>query len=721
MVDKNTIFGGMLTTLGANKKTNCDALGIPWEPKYMLIGDANGTDPVPSASQTKLINQVYRAQLNQLRVSDKDANVLIAELVLPPDVGGWWIRELALEDKDGVFCAVSNVAPSYKPLLEQNSGRNQVVRMHIITNGTSNIQLKIDPSVVLATREYVDTRIFEELCKLDTKQSVRVATTANITLAGLQTIDSVALLDGDRVLVKNQSAGKDNGLYVAAAGVWSRSLDADSSAEVTSALLVSVEQGASQADTRWQLVTDGAIALGTTPLVFQNVNHGLAPINSPAFTGTPIAPTAPVGTNTNQLATTAFTQAALAALVDSSPGALDTLNELAAALGDDPNFATTVTNALATKAPLNGPIFTGEPRAPTPAPGDSDTSLATTAYVQQALNGGSVINVAGSGNIALTASQLGAGLIVLTGALTGNRVVVAPTVIGRYQFWNATTGNFTLTVKTAAGTGVAVSQGQSSLLFGDGSNIYLQQSDFISPVLRGTPTAPKAPRFDVSDQVMTAAAVQARGLQYSSFVSLGGAVPGNVSHIGGIVHFTGAGFPSYSLPDSAANNIPPGAVIRLHNWSVSNLALAVQGADKAQENNDTASSAATRSIPPDTYVDCLYIGSGVWMLMGTGVAGKTRQFGALLAPNGYQRLPSGLLMQWMTANFASALKSVVFNLPAAFPNQFFGCSVSLTDSAIYDSTGQPFVAGMPNGLGQVLLQSNYTASQSAIRVLAFGY
>ncbi|MDF2793127.1 MAG: phage-related tail fiber protein-like protein [Pseudomonas orientalis] len=159
MVDKNTIFGGMLTTLGANKKTNCDALGIPWEPKYMLIGDANGTDPVPNPSQTRLVNQVYRAQLNQLRVSEKDANVLIAELVLPPDVGGWWIRELALEDKDGVFCAVSNVAPSYKPLLEQNSGRNQVVRMHIITNGTSNIQLKIDPSVVLATRQYVDDSI----------------------------------------------------------------------------------------------------------------------------------------------------------------------------------------------------------------------------------------------------------------------------------------------------------------------------------------------------------------------------------------------------------------------------------------------------------------------------------------------------------------------------------------------------------------------------------
>ena len=159
MVDKNSLFGGMLTTQGAAKKTNCDALGIPWEPRYMLIGDANGTDPVPSPTQTKLVNQVYRAQLNQLRVSPTDANILIAELVLPPDVGGWWIRELALEDKDGVFCAVANAAPSYKPLLAQGSGRNQVVRMHIITSGTSNIQLKIDPSVVLATRQYVDEMV----------------------------------------------------------------------------------------------------------------------------------------------------------------------------------------------------------------------------------------------------------------------------------------------------------------------------------------------------------------------------------------------------------------------------------------------------------------------------------------------------------------------------------------------------------------------------------
>lgn len=267
-----------------------------------------GADPVPSPTQTKLVNQVYRAQLNQLRVSPTDSNVLIAELVLPADIGGWWMRELALEDKDGVFSAVGNMPPSYKPLLPQNSGRNQVVRMHVITSGTSNIQLKIDPSVVLATREYVDQRIMEELYKLDTKQSVRVATTANIALAGLQSVDGVALVAGDRVLVKNQAAAKDNGLYVAAAGAWARAADADTSSEVTSALLVSVEQGTSQADTRWQLITDGVIVLGTTALTFQNVTQGFAPINSPAFMGTPTAPTPARFDKTPLLATTEFVQ-----------------------------------------------------------------------------------------------------------------------------------------------------------------------------------------------------------------------------------------------------------------------------------------------------------------------------------------------------------------------------------------------------------------------------
>jgi hypothetical protein len=141
---------------------------------------------------------------------------------------------------------------------------------------------------------------------------------------------------------------------------------------------------------------DGAGAGGTTPLsdlmkgllalttVAEIISGlGIAPIDSPTFTGTPSAPTAGASDNTTRIATTAFVQAVIGNLINSAPGALDTLNELAAALGNDPNFATTVTNALATKAPLNSPALTGTPTAPTVAGStDSTTKLATTAFVQ---------------------------------------------------------------------------------------------------------------------------------------------------------------------------------------------------------------------------------------------------------------------------------------------------------------------------------------------------
>src|SRR5690606_19870274 len=94
--------------------------------------------------------------LNALYPSPTDPGVLIAELVLPPDVGGWWIRETALRDEDGDLIAVAAPAPSYKPLIAQGSGRTQTIRMHVVVGNTANIQLRIDPSIVLATRAQVE-------------------------------------------------------------------------------------------------------------------------------------------------------------------------------------------------------------------------------------------------------------------------------------------------------------------------------------------------------------------------------------------------------------------------------------------------------------------------------------------------------------------------------------------------------------------------------------
>lgn len=115
-----------------------------------------------------------------------------------------------------------------------------------------------------ATKAYVDA----SRSGLDVKASCRVATTANITLSGTQTIDGISVIAGDRVLVKNQSTASQNGIYVVAAGSWSRATDADADAEVTSGLFTFIEEGTANADSGWVLTTDGSITVGSSSLAF---------------------------------------------------------------------------------------------------------------------------------------------------------------------------------------------------------------------------------------------------------------------------------------------------------------------------------------------------------------------------------------------------------------------------------------------------------------------
>lgn len=284
MTDQNSQFFAILTAVGEAKQANADALGVPWTFAQMGVGDANGTDPIPSRTQTKLINERRRAPLNQVKVDPANASVIIAEQIIPESVGGWWVRELALYDADGDMVAVANCAPTFKPLLTQGSGRTQVIRINLIVSSTANIELRIDPSVVLATREYVDTVVVEALSKLDYKHSVLAATTANIVLSGIQTIDGELLPAGARVLVKDQAQARDNGIYVVpTAGAWKRAQDADTSVEVTPGLFVSIEKGTVNGDSVWQLVTDAPIVLGTTALAFEMV-AGRTGVSAGAYT-----------------------------------------------------------------------------------------------------------------------------------------------------------------------------------------------------------------------------------------------------------------------------------------------------------------------------------------------------------------------------------------------------------------------------------------------------
>ena len=431
MVDQNTQFYAILTNVGAAKQANADALGLAWKITHLAVGDANGTDPTPNATQTRLINEWRRAPLNQLKVDEKDPSIIVAEQVIPADVGGKWIREIGLYDADGDLVAIANCAPTYKPLLSQGSGRTQVVRMSLVVSSAANVELKIDPSVVLATREWVT----EELARQDFKHSVLVATTAGINLTGLQTIDGVALTAGARVLVKNQASAKENGIYtVVSGGPWTRTLDANSNAKVTPGLLVLVERGTVNGDSAWQLVTDAPISLGTTALAFEMAfgRTGVAPNTYRSVQidkyGRVVAasnPTTVEGygitdvytkdqTYSRQETASAISTAvdtAVAALVDSSPSALDTLKELAEAIGNDPNFANSMVKELAKKAGLDSPKFSGTPETPTPSPSSTGLQVANMAALVAAVGASARqfrANIIGiSANTTLTAAQVG--------------------------------------------------------------------------------------------------------------------------------------------------------------------------------------------------------------------------------------------------------------------------------------------------------------------------
>lgn len=168
------------------------------------------------------------------------------------------------------------------------------------------------------------------------------------------------------------------------------------------------------------------------------------------------------------------------------------------------------TETLTGYAKTASPTFTGNPAAPTPALGDNDTSLATTAFVQGTVGGVLSKSVAGSSNVTLTAAEAGNAILVFTGALTANISVIVPTSpTAQWIVKNGTSGAFTLTVKTAAGTGVVITQGKTEVVYTDGTNVLTALDDFDSIALSGTPTAPTAAVNTSSTQIATTAFVNA--------------------------------------------------------------------------------------------------------------------------------------------------------------------------------------------------------------------
>ncbi len=254
-------YYAILTNQGAARLANATMLGSKLNLTQMAVGDANGVLPTPDPAQTKLINQKRIAPLNLLSVDPNNQSQIIAEQIIPENEGGFWIREIGLYDDEGVLIAVANCPETYKPQLQEGSGRTQTIRMILVVTNTEAITLKIDPSVVLATRKYVDDEVLELKLYVDDQMRNHIAA--------------------------------------------------------------------------------------------QDPHTQYAQKHNPTFTGEPKAPTPAAGNNTTRIATTAFVQAAITALINGAPDTLDTLKEIAAAINNDPKFSTTINNALSGKQPLD--------------------------------------------------------------------------------------------------------------------------------------------------------------------------------------------------------------------------------------------------------------------------------------------------------------------------------------------------------------------------------
>lgn len=370
---------------------------------HFAVGDGNGSIPTPNASQTALVHEVYRGEVSNIHADGDSTTRIIVEGIIPAGQGGFWVREIGLYDDQGVLIAVCSAPERYKPTPTEGATSVLNCQVHVVVSNTSAIQLKVLDNAFLpdATTNTRGLTILSNAIDSDdeTKSAtpkavnavrkqlpvvatdIRDRTSGRVALPGMFGYGAI-LTD-----VKNFSgtAGVTEFLtWVKAAtpGIYQVSQSAGDNKiipGVTFTGLIEINYiNSTRNSSGPQNEEKGIFFLGVNGDFWYNRYHTSgggsligwenlkvdvealkrlialkADLNSPVLTGTPAAPTAAVNNSSRQIANTEFVMRAITALIDSSPATLNTLNKLARAIGSDPNFATTVTNALAGKQPLN--------------------------------------------------------------------------------------------------------------------------------------------------------------------------------------------------------------------------------------------------------------------------------------------------------------------------------------------------------------------------------
>lgn len=367
---------------------------------HFAVGDGNGSIPTPSASQTALVHEVYRGEVSNIHADGDSTTRIIVEGIIPASQGGFWVREIGLYDDQGVLIAVCSAPERYKPTPAEGATSVLNCQVHVVVSNTSAVQLKVLdnaflPDATTATRGLTilsnatdsddETKSATPKAVNDVRKQLPVVATdirdrtdGRVALPGMfgfgkifSPIDVVRFTSASELLewAKQVTPGEYfvtgpasllPGAKVFQGVISIRLLEANQSlpdlSQTPKSIIYYGINGEIYHNRYWP--SGGGQLVGWEDLkvdvdALKRLIALKADLNSPVFTGIPAAPTAAENDSSRQIANTEFVMRAIASLIDSSPEALNTLNELAQALGNDPNFATTVTNALAGKQPLN--------------------------------------------------------------------------------------------------------------------------------------------------------------------------------------------------------------------------------------------------------------------------------------------------------------------------------------------------------------------------------
>ncbi|ELE5475598.1 phage tail protein [Escherichia coli] len=212
-------FKTVITDTGAKKLAQAAAPdGKPVRLTHMAVGDGGGALPTPDSKQTRLVHEVWRHTVNRVILDATHQNRIIAELVIPPETGGFWIREIGVFDEHGDLIAVGNTAESYKPTVAEGSGRAQTFRTILTVSSTATVALTVDNTMVMATVDYVDDKLKEHEqsrrhpdASLTTKGFTQLSsdtTSTSETRAATPKAIKIAMDNADGRLAKNRN-GED--------------------------------------------------------------------------------------------------------------------------------------------------------------------------------------------------------------------------------------------------------------------------------------------------------------------------------------------------------------------------------------------------------------------------------------------------------------------------------------------------------------------------------